>query len=667
MQQMDFYLSGNLVGAPFNWKELMIELSFENIQPLEVLNTNQLVWKGDQAKIINDWFNNSQIFEGVPLVIKICSTQEVAFEGIVDLTDPSTLWNCDIVKVKIRDRRMDMVSALFDSIGFDFLATLPVGTPGRIDPRPISAGGDYVVIPYQINHIPDYLQVFPLALTIYNIAEKIKDIVHKLVAHIQALGSAPGVGAFVLNLLLIQGYILYLIAMIIVIIQLLIAAFDNLISPVYTKLGMYANTLIQRACEYFNIGWRSHILQDWVWKDLILMPEKQAWPINNSLTRNLFNAFLNNTGSHNRRQYDDTYNLLNGGLAYGYMDGTCGDLMRALSTFFNAKGKVIMNSQGNPVLNFERWDYNYNLSQFQFPNISEQAPFKQAFSTNASEIPANLGLRYARDPSDENTYDNYQGTSCMSITSVTNVNVIQNITLKHLKEKNFIFAHATRKDRNTVVEELLIPAWQLAATIANPIINFINNITSFLNQLNNMLHTNYNVPPPIPNLPANPNWSYTGHMLLTSHTTGAPKAFLAGPKTANNFYGYQGVQISANNRSTTVPSIAARSLQKYFHFSDLGLTVNPGPPYTTAPAGSPYFNQYYVYKAQKMSICCTDFDLIKNNNIAKTYDGQDARIDSVPWNIYKGLANIDYRVQTQYCKNLSVKYVVDGAETLTSL
>lgn len=664
---MDFYLDGNLVPAPENWKTLMLELSFENTNPLDVLNTNQLVWKGSNAKILNTWFSQSKIFQGVPLVIKICSTGEVAFNGIVDLTDPSTLWNCDIVKVKIRDRRMDMVTQLFDSIGFDYLSSLPAGSPGKITPKPISAGGDYVVVPYQIDHLPDYIQVFTLGLTIYNIAEKIKDVVHKLVSHITALVSSPGIGAFVLNMLLILGYLLYLIAMILVLIQLLIAAVDNIISPVYTKLGMYVTTLIQKACDYFGIGFSSSWLSIGPFNKMFLLPAKPSWPVNNTFTVNLFNSFLGGSGSHNRRQYDDTYNLTQGGMAYGYADGTIGDLMRALSVTFNLKGRVINDAQGNPVLHLERWDYVNRVANYTMPNISQDAPFKQPFATNASEIASNYEVVWARDSEDANTYDNYQGTRCMVNTRVTNYADVQQLTLKNLVSKNIPFSHVTRKDRDTTAEELLAPAWALFSIIANPVINFVNNINQYLTFMHNHGFPNLPAPPPIPHIPAHPAWSFTGHMLLTSHTTGVPKLGIAGAKTSNTFYGYDGVQISPTNRATNQPSLAASMLVKYFHFSNLGLTVNPGAPYTIEAAGTTYFNQYYVYKNQKIPVCCADYSEIKNANIIKTFDGQQARVDSMAWTTFAGTAMANYRIKKQFTNNLSVTYIVDGAQILSSL
>ena|ERR1035437_8689160 len=172
--KLEFWVGNppQLVGAPDNWQSLELEISFDNNSPEATLNASQLVWKGAEAKLMNDWFNKGLlggvgIFEGIPLQIKICDPSQVIFNGIIDLTDPSTIFNCDIVKCKIRDKRMDMISQLFDSISFAYLAT-PVnnGGGGIITPKIIPEGGDYVAIPYQHNDIPDYIQVFSLALAI---------------------------------------------------------------------------------------------------------------------------------------------------------------------------------------------------------------------------------------------------------------------------------------------------------------------------------------------------------------------------------------------------------------------------------------------------------------------------------------------------------------------
>lgn len=674
MQTLNFYLGNpyQLVPPPKNWEALLCELSFENTDPESILNASELEWEAEVATLINKWFTGVYgIFQGIPLKIEACDSKDIVVEGCADLSSDITLWNCDKVKIKIRDKRMDMISQLFNSVSFAYLAA-PVsdGGAGIINRSPISAGGDYVVIPYQINAVPDYIEFFSMGLSIYNIADKAYDVINKLVSLITGTTidfSTVQLGGAILGIIQIIGYVAYIVAMILVIIDMLIAAFHYLVSPVFTKLGMYAHTLMERASQYFGVPFYSTILQTNPYNRLVIMPAKPQWVTNETFTRELYNQFMGWTGSHNRMQYDDLYNLLNGGYAYGYYDGTPGQLMMALEEMFNARGKVIINSQGLPEIHFERWDYQYNLSSITFPQISEQAPFPQAYKTNASELAANYEVIYSQDTDDLNTYQYYEGTSCMCQTSLTNVLIQRNVMLKNLTSRQIEFALAFRKHKETPVEEVLGRIWNIASHIFNPVIGLLNGITNIVNWVINAFCNSCNTIAPIPSMPSQPAWAQTGYLLLSNHVTSTPKVLLLGAQTSYNWYGYSANALDPDYLSTTQPSLAARSLMKYFHFASLPLSVAPGAPFTQQAAGSPYFNQWKKYEGQVVPSCCADFNTLRNNNYVTLYDGAQARVASYKMNLFKGTANTDYWVRYKYCSNLQTTYIVDGILTLQTL
>lgn len=700
MNAFQFYIGNplQLVPEPDNWQQLELELSFENTSPEAILNNTKLIWKASNAAYMNTWVQlglsgGFGIFEGIPLVIKVCSTQEIVFDGIIDLTDVETKFTCDIVQARIRDKRMDMVSQLFDSVSFAYLATPTAsGGAGIINPAPIQNGGDYVVIPYQLNQLPDYFQLMSLCIVIFTVVDKYNEVIDTLgglvsgdaAAAADVLGGEDGT---LLGIFEIIFYVLYLIALVIVMYELLKAAFQCIVSPVFSKFGMYATTLMQKACNYFGLQFSSSILTSSPYNRLVIMPQKSAWANNNSLPMTLFQQF---TGSvPNRIEYDDYYNWLHNGsssgtfkdiAAYGYYDGTCGDFVRAMEEVFNAKAKITINNNGQPVLNFERWDYQYNLSTYTLPNISDQTPFnskglfnttgysQSAFGTNAHEVSANYMVRYAVDANDYNTLGVYEGTSCYCTTRPNVISVQRNVLLQHLTERNMPFAQALRKDNQTFAELMLAPVWFLAAAIFNTAASLVNVIVSVYNFIANLFG--------LPNLnsinymPLNPPFAAIGHMLLSNHITGVPKMFLATTSNGTgqsytNFFDYSGrnmsgVVIDINNRSI----IGARYLMKNFHFSSLPQTVVPPSPYNFPyQAGQTYYNQYLLYKQQRIPLCCGDYDLIKNNNIIKTFDGKFAKCDSIKWNPFKAEADIDYRVLWQYTSNLKTTFVIDGKQT----
>ncbi len=684
MQLFDFYigfpnpLSPVLIPNPDNWQALELELSFENDSPQAVLNAKNLVWKGAQAAIMNQYLQGglnlttNGIFEGIPLTIYACNTSELVFNGIIDLTDTETKFTCDIVSCKITDYQIDLVKQLMNQISFGFLATSAAdggcgaGNPGYINPSPNSSSnptGDYLVIPYQRNDIPDYEQLLMLCLSMYQVwtmGEDAEDCIEEMIATVLDIEFPP------LNLIFIAlqliAYSLLLIFLLIVMYDLLKTALNCLVSPVLTKFGMYAQTLMQRACDYFGLGFQSTILINHPdYSKLVIMPTKSGWVSNKTFTQAL--GILGSAS--NLMEYDDLYNLNHGGNAYGYYDGTCADFIASMEQVFNAKAKIILNTLGQPILHFERWDYNYNLATYTLPNISDQTPFnssvgpfnllggsKSAFSTNASELFANYSLKYNIDTSDVNTLNEYDGTSCYCTTSALQVTtgLRKNVTLRGLKEINFEFAQATRKDSETSFEKFFAGAYAVILTICD-----IATLGAFSSTFN-----------PIPS-----SFNLVGHMVLSNNLTGAPKMFIAGPSQTYrpislsnwNSYVFTGITVDPNNKQI----MSAAKLMKRFHFSNLPLSAYPGTPYSTQPAGTIYYNQWIKYKNQTTNFCCADFNLVKSNNIITTFDGQQARVDTMKYNPFKGMANLDYRVNKQFTKNLQSCFVVDGVTKTSNI
>jgi hypothetical protein len=704
LNALDFYILKNnqwvIVDPPFNWQELLLELSFENNSPASVINSTKLTWKAENAHFINEWVKGGLtgsvgIFEGIPLRIRVCGTQELVFDGIIDLTDSETVYTCDIIECKIRDNRMDMVSQLMDSISFAFLATPTVdGGAGIINPSPTFVGGDYIVIPYQRNDVPDGIAFFTTALAIYNVAEKTYSVANELVGLVTAATTTTAlaqVGATILAVFQIIFYVIYLALMILVIIALLKCAFNYLVSPVLSKFGMLAITLFQRACQYFGIGFSSSIFNLPQFRQLVIMPAKNAWAVNQTFTRTIMNNLAGGGIVNQRMQYDDLYNWQNPdpntgkSFAYGYYDGTCGDFIRAMEDVFNAKAKIILNNSGQPVLHFERWDYIYDLANYQLPQISDQTPFnsqgvfnsngvsQSGFKTNASDIYSNYYVKYSLDDTDYNTYEYYEGTVCYCTNKPTIVNTRKNVTLQNLKEVNLKFAQAFRKDQNTATEQALIPLWQAASLLVNAVVSITSGINSVINFVTNIVGLPAQLPTTqnggIQFMPNMPPWSNSGHLLLSDNTTGVPKMFVHGWGTnITNYFDFQqhnitGVTIHQNNKDF----IGARALMKNFHFSNLPQTVYPGAPYSSQQAGTPYYNQWLIFENQDIPVCCEEYNLIKNNNIIKTYYGKNARVDSLQWNLFKGMGTIDYRVNIPYTKNLETTYVIDGVVTTTQL
>ena len=690
MQTLDFYINGNLVGQPLNWQQLEIELSFEGNSPDAVLSTAKLQWVGQEAFIINQWMQQGltggpgSIFIGIPLVIKLCATQDIVFSGIIDLTDPEAQWSCDKVQCRIVNYQIDLFNDLVDSITWAYLAATPSNGGPPVGPWTINPNTDFVAVRYQRNDVPDAASLMQDALMCYSIYTQIQAIV---------TACSNIVGAITASVSLAIGWVIATIifeALLIVLLILLILAEFNailhtLIPPVRHKLCMYVTDLFEKCCAYFNFGFKSSILTSAPFENLIQMDVKQAWPTNLTTMQ----ALLPGTSANqNQLQYDDVDNYSSTGMAYGYPDGTPGDFIRRMEDVFNAKAKIIINSSGNPEMHFERWDYQYDIAQYTAPNINSQAPFAanvplskyNPFTTNAADVPANYMVDWQIDTQDVNTLNNYQGTSVYCTTTVNNLQTNQDSKLVNLVEKNLSFAMASRKNQLTLPERVITDFMNAIVSIPNAVISAVNSIISVLNDLPGVNIT------PIQTLSFTAFNNSIGCMLLSSDMTGVSKLFLGVPNGSYN--GFNVVDIDQNNRganessnidglqsgsssASQLPNLAAYSLMQYFHYSSLPLTVTP-PYYSfvsanyTAP-NTPIYNQWIIFDNQKIPLCCTDYELIKNNNYINLYDGQIARVNSLKYNPFEASGKIDYMVRSQYASDLTASFVIDGVTTINTL
>ncbi len=741
MNGLDFYLGDPLtkVPEPDNWQDLLIELSFENNSPDSGINTTKLIWKGSNAVILNQWFQGGisastlGVFGSVPLRIQLRDTNVVIFNGIIDLTDKDTKWNCDIVQTKIRDFKIELITDLLDSISYAYLATpKSQGGAAFIHPSPKSEGGDYVTIPYQVVNIPDYIEFMITALSVYEIitlgAKLVNDLEALITGGLSAAAGA-GIGALILASVQFVAELAGIIILSAMLLEMLKMMADYIISPVFTKFGMYAFDLISKACNFFGIKFQSSIIGKAVgdvttpFSNMVIMPSKQAWINNKSVARQIFSGLSSTVGSGNgyttnkRMVFDDFYNWqynqnnnqnnLEGLGAYGYFDGSPGELIRGLEQMFNAKAKVLTDQSGVITLFLERWDYFYNESSLTLPPISDAPPFPQAFGTNAADVPANYQVIYAEDSSDTNTIMFWDGNNCVAQTTLTNIpaNQLQNpntvfgdlksnnsrniSTLHGYIERDIPFSHAKRKTELTAPESILVEIGNDAVFLPNKLIGSINSTINSFNSIK-ILPKKWHLDT-IPTL-VNPfsNIANTiGIMQLSDNITGEPKVFLSGGDIELherifsikefNSYRIKGVKISelSNPDSSItgysdIPNLSAQSLMKFFHFSSLGISQQP-PDYAGISYSSPqhtqgtYYNQYKQYYDQEIPMTGTDFLLVYNNNIITTFDGSKGRVYSLKWNPFKGKSQMDYGVHFKYAGNLQTTYIIDGQATTKEL
>jgi hypothetical protein len=634
--------------------------------PEAALNATKLIWKGTNAQIINTWLADGLngglgIYEGIPFEIQIGNSNFVVFNGICDLSNEDTKFNCDEVTITLRDMREDMLKQLFSSISYSYLAT-PTANGGPSPGAWSITVNDYLAVPYQVDQLDifGFLLCLNSIMHVINQTEKIAQEIYGMVTGaaipVASIVNLPAGVAFVVNIIL---WLVELSINMDCIIDLTENGIFDLVGynldaagsghGLYSKYTMNVLTLMQKACAYFGLGFESSIMETAPLNQLYIMPVKGAWANTQKFSSYLFQSFAGGIGANNRKMYDDPYNLSNGGFAYGYFDGTIADLFQAINDTFNAKPRIILDSNGNPVLHYEVWDAIDLSSGVSLPNISDDAPFPQPFQTNASELASNYLVQYSQDTMDAHTFDTYDGTTCYTQFSPINVGNQRNVTLMNLTNKNLIFAQGVRKNNATLAEQIFQDITGTVNNIVGSVISVINGIGTLINDVTKLL-------PGVPSLPSplinQPNFTYTppiGCLLLSGNSTGVPKLLLL--QTDGNGH----VSLDYRNHTSADP-ISARKLVKNYHYSSLIFTKDP--------SGNLYWNQFYKYQNQTIPLCCEDFTKLYNTNYLDTYDGQVARIDSLKFNPFKAMATIDYRIRTRFTKNISVSFMIDGVTSV---
>lgn len=171
---LQFYLNGNLVNPPKNWKETAIELNFTDENPDPAVTVTKYQWVNDEAELINTYISQGLtggygITEGLPFQIKL-DTGEIIFDGYLDLVDTDNEFSCYSVTCNIKEKaKIDFLNDSADSFTFAYLYDLGIITDS-----------DFVDVPYVISAIPDYGQAVMLGISIFIMVRETVDIAEKL-------------------------------------------------------------------------------------------------------------------------------------------------------------------------------------------------------------------------------------------------------------------------------------------------------------------------------------------------------------------------------------------------------------------------------------------------------------------------------------------------------
>lgn len=611
--QIKYYIDGLESKDPENHKGLELELNFDQDSPTAQLTVSRWHFVNENAKKINDYVAGGLtggfgVFQGLPfdLVISDGATSEM-FKMYLDLTDGAEFATNEVFCSSKEYSKIQWLNDVADSFTFEYLH----------EQTPHLPSSKFVSVPYVINSIPNYRDVFLVTLSIAFIADQLQE---EISYFSEKLGESGNPFVSVSAVIAFAIHLAYTIALLIALVKLINDIIDLIIQPVKYHKGMYVSELMDSACAHLGLTFESSILKGVVFKDLLLLPEKYENPPDATDERIL--GFI--TSSSDQK---------------GYYNGTFGDLVRALKEMFNAK--IIIDGT---IMRFERVDWNGSVESYTIPDI------RQDFHKyNTEDFFANYLIEFATDSNDKNTVQEYTGTVFQATISPVTYTDPKLRLMKGLKQVGLPFSLGKRKEKLTVPEKILDAfltvvgsIFNVLITISNGVIDVVNAVGDVIDTLGNILSffgidNNLEGPNVDPIEPVNFGSIVNdriGMLMLENDSVLIPKMLL--------------VERGANDRANKIYSthkdyLSAKYLWNNYHY------INSFVP----SAGLPNANQWKI-KTINCRFSLNDFLLVKNNNRIFDSNGNKCLIDQLKWNPYYQYAEITYRSNELYTANLNI-------------
>jgi hypothetical protein len=627
-----FLLNGAEVIVPNNFRELAIQLNFDQGNPTAQVSLNE--WEfgvgtrnstTDSSLLLNNHLDNGLTggvgaFEGVPFGIDLedNNVKHKLFDGYID---PSTaVYNKNLVTgTAVEQGGIDWLNEIADSVSIEFLATaISLGGAGIIKDT------DNILVPYIISEIPNNKDAAIMALTIFVVITEIKSAINELIKSVNKVISDPLMWGEILAIIIQVAYILVLI---ITSIKLIIDLFNLIIQPVKYHAGMNVLFQCQKAADYLGFTFESTIL-DVDYKDLLILPTKNAQFTNEN--SNSILGFLNKDKTEHN----------------GFYRGTFGDLLRELKTMFNAK--VVIDGT---IIRLERRDYNLSNSLYQLPDVDQTK-----FSLNADEFISNYSLAFSVDYNDKNTVNEYAGTAVQVQTLPKTINNKGMVLTKGFQDNTLQFALGKIKNELTRPERIVSAFFKVAggllgefADLVNKLIPIINTIIKKINKLVKQLNN-------IPGINLKVNLKPLTPITIKSFAN-LIEDRIGMLKMENDFISVSKMLIikegndARNNKPTANNSVLldANYLFETYH------SINSFDSETY-----PAHNQHINRSIENIPFCFEDYEKVRTDN--KIYDNNGVDIGellSLEWNPFTKIAtSIKFKINKVYTKNLKTTVII---------
>ena len=467
MNRLQFYIDGvQSKSKPVNLEDLEVSISWKDDRGLQV-EFDKLIWRGEDAeKIIAMRSDSLGSFVSRPLQINV--------------VDPDGQFNLPPLLIDLRkDLEIIGCNEVEHSVSFVglkdwFKAEASILQFARLEEEGKFTASDFVQIPYNINYIPDAVQVAVLSLALFNVAVQVAQFI-KDSGETAVETAVPTTTAAALLKIVIK--IAYAASIAIAIKNLIQQLGEQLYSRTRHHTGIKYKSLFEKGCAELGLTFQSTIFDDPTWANAVLMPSKTE--------RGKFNSGIRNGGSPKRNDV---------GLYF------FGDFIETMKRKFNADYVI-----NNGFLRFERWDYWQSSSTFVIPeNFNNQSRRLNVKGDNADEFKGGYFITFALDQKDQNTLDNYDRTAYDIITKpATNPYGVQYLNTAGSEVVDLPIALGTRKDTLSNFENILFGLFSAVDALTNTL-TFGAAGTDFAQQILNR----------------------TGNLVLSDHFTDVPKCII---------------------------------------------------------------------------------------------------------------------------------------------
>jgi hypothetical protein len=592
------YLNDKKVNEPRNWQDIEVTIDWSTDKIDASINLDNLEFVGQTAIDIISRMNGGLsggvgFFEGEPYRIEIGEplAPALVYEGYLDFTDNPLTKACDIVEVSLKQKQgVDWLTEVADTAIYRYMASDDYTGAGKI------TNSDYLGVPYVINYVPDGTQLLILSISTFMltkelienikaIAKQTSDLVTNAIPTTGVAGIIPVVAypisKIILSIIKLTIQVIYTIGIIFAIIELVKQIVEQLAPVKRFHLGMPIRSLFQKGCDFLGLGFSSTLIDalDTNSNKWVLIPSKSH------------KGGSPPTGVPIGEFTEVGYPTSTDGL------DTLGDVIRTFKQVFNADIRL-----NNGVLEFERRDYWQNQSGYVIPNtFNNQEQLRNETTVNTNEIKSNIVISWNTDQNDLNTLDNPVGRILQAVTSPKIVNNPELVNIKGLQETRIPFSMGVRKDKLTVIEEVL----KVFLGAADFLTGQLGQPQGFASQFNNRI----------------------GSLNMSSHFLGVPKmVVMNGSKLAND------------QRDL----LSAKKLWDFYHFIESFVTINDKN------------NQQVIVSEQTIPFCFENFVSLSSNNFVEIETGEKAEIIQLTWKVESNSAVVTYRVYKVYDENLKI-------------